>query len=724
MTERIKFFIVVAILICLNRNIACEFNGTDLIIKNNNCANINLEALGCSVILLHSSDLDIKPDSKANFFDSISFTCPFAAREINCKFKNDQNELENEFQNLIDTLAELDKCCWSILSFENVYEIIFQAFFSVKLGRFNDNNNKLNGIFLNFKNVYKVDSMAFEMQMASTEDIDFLLDNLYINLNGIASFDYEKPKTLELKDDSFSNLYCKELKFTNFLPTSYLSLSSKMFANSFIQQLYITESNFTGFTIDSDDDVEEELGFFETLIIEDCFLNGRLNKYVLGKFTGCYNLYIINSAIEIIESNTFDNYEPTEENGIKQLFMNDNLITKLAAFKHLSKLEFLSLDNNPLVEIDKGAFEIFRFSLQKLSLKFSKLDNFINFYPEMPEMKELILSNNDYANIYDLRHVFVNSPKLMFLDLSNMKMIATNGVLNIFELIDSLIGKSSVNLKYIDIRTQNDNDSFIDENEFFARFSKYIANTYLESLLSNTFIRMNSNHPCNCAIFYLYKNFLRYEVPIENLNIESLLENSDNYIHTYKKIDWAEALFLLPKCYRNIPFADWYNMFSLKCNKTIFTTTTKSTTEILSTITPTTEVITTTTTTITITTTLTSLTVNTTKNEGDENENTEIKSKFIGLEIALPFMIALFSLMILALIIFTLKYRIDYKQKFIKSCNNTANSIQNQSKIENRISTLSLENNNIDSEKIESFWGSFNFHTNKKSWRLRFKRIF
>jgi hypothetical protein len=661
---------VIFLTIFINLNIVSSSNKNIFLFnKNDFCTNLNIQNLGCSV---SSED---------------SYTCP--GGKIECLFRYDQYEFDNDFEYLIGTLNQLDKCCWSSLSFENVYKIIYQSLLLINFSKFN-----VNGIYLSFKNVYKIDSNAFDMSLMSDDDIDYFRANFYIELNTLALFEDKKPVSLQLKDDTFQNLYCKQLKFTNFqnfYSKQSLVLSSKMFIYSIIEQLVIKKSNFTGF-IDDYKLHQQELGYLTTLMIVDSsFFKGKINKFSIGYFNGLENVYIVNSSIEFIEANTF-------ENEIKQLVLDNNLLVKLnkEIFKHLSKLEYLSLENNPLVIIEKDTFEIFSQNLKKLCLKSTKIFKFENFYPLMPAIEELVLSSNSFITTSDLMLIMKKSPKLKYLDVSNI-MNLTN-ILDTLEQIDSLVSKTT-DLKYFDIR----NEGIIDEKEFFNRVSE----TYLNSLLSKTFIHVNSNHPCNCAIFYLYKKFLTYEIPVEIS--KKLLENTTIFMHSYVGVreNLENAMVLLPKCYRNLIFNKPNDIFDEYSNNCIIKSTTKRMTEATS--------------------STTVLTTTETKTVEDREKITNDKT--IDLHYALPFMILTFVCMFLAVIIIAVKHRVEHRSKFLKSCEAVTKTIEGNenNNNNNNISTLSIQQSAYaypEGMLTDSIWGSFKFQKRKKAWRLRFKRLF
>ena len=693
------------IFIILNILLACKYVSSD---KNHNdaCDSSNFQSLGCSVFPLHIDN-------------SQPFACPYGVRRIECVFSLNQNEFNNEFKNLLDTLNELDKCCWSILTFENVYEIVTEAFSDVNLRKINF-GGQLNGDYLIFQNAYKVGSMAFEMLNIPEEDAE----SLYIVFNGLAKFDGDVPtESLQLQNDSFQYLNCKELQFSNMYSDKFLNLNTKMFHNSFIQQLIIKQSNFTGFIFD-DSTIDDSYGYLKSLVFENCFLNAKFNKFLIGFFQGLSNLYVINSGIEIIETSLFDNYANNTDNKIKQLVFVNNLITQfdLLDNTYLSELEYLNLDMNPLVTFGKATFSVFSQNLKKLSLQSTNVAFFENFYPIMPIVEEIILRNNDYVNLSDISHIMKNTPNLKYFDLSNTNMIEKILLLDLLELIDGEMVKTQEGLMFADFSSTNNEDGIIEDKEFFIRISKYNKNMYLSSLLTNTFVRVNQNHPCNCAIFYLYRNILRYRIPIEINSDHNLIDNIDEYLHSYKSTsaDWLSVILLLPKCLRNLPLENILNYYDLNCGKLITsteTTTTKSLTEIDST---TNQVISTdveTTTKIKTTTVIISTTAN-------DEEIAEIE-KLINLSDALPFMLALISLIILALAFFTVKYKRDHKRIFVKSCEDATQSFE-QPNTTDSVLESSTETTSPSTEAVmmETFWSSFKFHPKKKFNKLSFKRKF
>jgi hypothetical protein len=671
----------------------------------------NLVNLGCYVFLLHSDQQS-------------SLGCPFGMRRIQCVFNNDQNVFNNQYRVLIEKLNDLDKCCWTSLSFENVYEIVDQSFLNIKL-RKRSVDGFFEDIYIIFKKTYRIESNVFEMDSISEDDAQ----SLYIVFDDLSDFNNEMPRSLKIRNDSFQNLNCKQLRFTNMLSNRFLSLNSKMFYNSNIKQLVITQSNFTGFVIDEYINDDFDVGYLETLLFDNCFLNTKINKNLIGNFYSLENLYILNSGIEIIETDLFDDYSETDdENTIKQFVLDDNLIKRfdLLDSSKLSKLEYLSLNSNPLVEFGKATFFVFSQSLKKLSLYSTNIAKFDQFYPKMPNVVEIILGNNHYINISDVLHLIRNTPKLTFFDLKNTNMVLKNDILNLLEAIDRLLLKTEQNLiKYMDIRSLNEEDGFIEDSDFFNRIKKYEKNAYLNNLLTKTFIRVNQNHPCNCALFFLYKNVFRYEVPSES--VTNLFEKIDNYLHKYTNAS-VEVLLYLPKCLRNLPFENIINEFNTKCNNNIITSTNsiikKTTTGVITTTlsipieTP--VIITTTNGEIIVTTTTITKDIN-------DDDNIEQKPKLIKLEDAIPFMIAFILFILVSILIIYVKYKIDHKRKFQKSCENTIRSFEQITGTEGSLeSSLEINNKNTSSDNIRmtTFWSTFKYHSKKKVKKLNLKRIF
>ena len=710
-------FVLFSLLIKLNLNFAVI----------NNSSNINqeiiidachLENFGCNDFLLHSDQAS-------------SLGCPFGIRKIQCAFDNDQNVFNNQFRNLIQTLNKLDKCCWSKLSFENAYEIVNQSFLNVNF-RKRSVDGLFEDVYMIFEKAYKIESISFEMDGISEEDAE----SLYIVFDDIANFTHQVPRSLKLQNDSFQNLNCKELKFTNMFSNKFLSLNTKMFYNSNIKQLVITQTNFTGFVIDDEINYGFDVGFLETLLFDNCLLNAKINKNLIGNFYSLSNLYVVNSGIEIIDMDVFNNYsDDNNHNKIKQFVLDNNLIKKIDLLDThiLSELEYLSINNNPLVELGKATFGVFSQTLKKLDLRSTNIANFEIFYPIMPNIEEIMLGNNHYINTSDILHLIRNSPKLNYFDLTNTNMILKSNLLNVLEQIDGLLLKTKQNLiKYLDIRSLNDEYGVIENSDFFERISKYEKDGYLNNLLTNTFIRVNANHPCNCALFYLYRNIFRYEIPNESAT--NYFEIIDNYLHTYSTLSANsysyKVILNLPKCLRSLPLENIYNEFNIKCNNfiTSTTTTTTSTTSIKTTTEVSTPL------TIPIETTLVKTTNNietiettlltTTKNNKDDW--IEEKPKLIKLADALPFMIALVLLMLISLIMITFKYKIDHKRKFLKSCENTINSFEQNIGTEGSLeSSLEINSNNSsDTMIMKTFWSSFKYHSKKKVKKLNLKRIF
>lgn len=636
-------------------------------LEGDQCNSADLEILGCSIEQIYS----------INSNDYLS--CPSGSSLVNCKFSNNQSEDKNDLSNFLNNLQQLNvnKCCWSILNFENVYNIPTMAFENVTLIQTTQYGNR---VYLAFENVYQISKSAFDM--GEIEDFKItknLAQNLIIEFNGAKNSVFDN-KQLVINDFAFNSLQCQRLTFMNYLGlnvnNTYLNLKSSMFFNAAVDSLIIKNTNLNyGF----DDTLvvwNDNPGEINTIVIDNCYLyKNTLTNLTVGNFVFLKNFILIDSSIKHVEENSFISYcydndgneddddQNDESDYLVQLVLNNNILHHIHnySFKCLTRLEYLSLENNPIRTIEPNSFDMFKSSLRKLNLKSVQITKLSSFMPYMGNLSELILSNNNQLTLNDLKFVFKQAKNLNYLDLSNTILTLNENILEALEAINNQIIQFGVTyedtLKFIDISNVNYQLNAINDTQFKKHFENFGNVNYLNNLLKDTFIYLNPNHECNCAIIYLYKNLFNYKLPIiiNNASVD-YIDYRINYMHNYVNIssNYMYVMSFLPKCYRNLMFnySNFNNIFEDNKHKCGFyppvsTKSTRSTTEIIST-------------TVVI-----------------DNNHITVKNSIVEIHYVLPFTAGIFVIMILAIFIIAIKHKQQYRKEFLKSCKNVSKKLEN-----------------------------------------------
>ena len=159
----------------------------------------------------------------------------------------------------------------------------------------------------------------------------------------------------------------------------------------------ISFSNYNGITND--------LHYKTSISIQNIFLNycyiDRINQDTFGSFNSLRKAIIQNSNVEIIEKNAFQfcclNLE--------QLHLNNNQIRVISGrtfFRGLENLIYLNLESNPLEKIVRNSFDSFKSTLKKLNLGSTNLIQLNEFYYDLAELEELVLSRTPYLDVINI----------------------------------------------------------------------------------------------------------------------------------------------------------------------------------------------------------------------------------------------------------------------------------------------------------------------------------
>jgi len=331
-------------------------------------------------------------------------------------------------------------------------------------------------------------------------------------------------------------------------------IRTSFFSNSDIENLVISYTNFKGFISDADTQLENIQ--IKNIIIDSCFIK-IINYQTIGKFHLLEGLQIKKSGLSLISGQVFENCCKS----IQKLFLDNNLIEiiEYEIFGGLSSLNYLNLESNPIQYIEKGAFDSMRQSLRKLNLKSTNVISLEDSYFAMSSIKELILTDTRRLELGNINVILANSPHLQYLALDESRIVKSFQNLNYFFDEFEFNLPYNFSLKYLDVSTYGVE---LDENLFKSNFN-VSKNCLWSKLLEKTFIKVDSNHPCNCALLYIYKNITKFNFPFSNSSILSYESDlSRPYLHDYFKIrsdtktasiwEWKEILQLLPKCYTQL----------------------------------------------------------------------------------------------------------------------------------------------------------------------------
>jgi hypothetical protein len=630
--------------------------------KDSSCSNTRLQKLGCKCISDYEQDYLMNSRCENGFY------------KLSCLFNNQYNR-NDYFEIIISELSQMSSFCWYGFEFKNVFKISSNWLQNLNLIKLRKNSNFL----IDFKHINKLDSYSFEYSNQTNFNFVIKIDSLMQE-----NFDDQ----LVLDDKCFNNIKnCKLLILTNFL--NKIDLKASQFLNSNIETLMITFSNYNGIRYDLFSKTSTSI---QNIILDYCYID-KINQNTFGSFNSLTKAVVQNSNVELIERNAFQFCC----SNLEQLHLNNNQIKVLTGrniFKGLNNLVYLNLESNPIEKIDRYLFDSFRSTLKKLNLGSTNLIQLNDFYYDLFEIEELVLSRTPYLDMKNIDFIFKNSPKLTYLDLKESNMIKQSSNLNnIFDKLESIIKyQKDKMLKFIDLSYYDIN---IDDEIFTWSFYQNDLCLW-NNLLNSTFIIVNENHECNCGLFYLYRNLLNYDFPY---NIPSILngnEINDQFLHQYFRInmedynltEWQFVFLKMPKCYQKLWLEDFsldlirleelkceiwpVETNSLNCSDKVKTTrepkTTHSTQKLLS-------------------------------STGLVSYSTNLYySKKFPDKYSIPIIISVFILWIFVITSLIYKARYDYKKKFLKKMNKTLNGSSVETKELNNLSIIS--SNNLNSVEL------------------------
>lgn len=239
--------------------------------------------------------------------------------------------------------------------------------------------------------------------------------------------------------------------------------------------------------------------------------------HTIGAFDSLRSVQLTWTGLTEIEPDSFGECC----HGLRALNLANNLLVSLneLSLNGLTFLESLSLENNPLEWLDPGVFDPARSSLIRLNLKSTRIKN-INegIFNNMAALTDLILANTNELELADdtLEVILSNSPRLEYLDLSASRVLSHEPTLNpLLDKLDELMSQPYAprDLKFIDLTASA--SVFLNDTQFRASFGRR-GQCLWRSLLDRVFVRLDSNHPCDCTLFYFYRNLINYNFPIMN----------------------------------------------------------------------------------------------------------------------------------------------------------------------------------------------------------------
>jgi hypothetical protein len=399
----------------------------------------------------------------------------------------------------------------------------------------------------------------------------------------------------------------------------YLSLNTSMFQDSTIETIQIVNSNLIGFINDS---ISEKI---QNLIVDTCFVDTLMSSSAnINGFQQIINIQIKNSGLTSLKTNLFAECCTH----LKELRLNNNLLEsiQLSSLNGLNSLEFLDLSRNPIKFIDSRAFLSFEHSLRSLNLnqiRMTLLEE--SLFHNLTSLEEISLAQSSITNLWPI------SNQIKYLDLANSKLVTSATDLN--TVLDSVNQTTNGRLFYLNL-----NGNYLDEKKFFLSYNKYLWYN-----LETTFVHLNEDHECSCAMFYLYINMSRFNFPIKIGQSESIM-----VIHKYlnltgnqllNKTLWEQSVLpLMPKCYRKL----WLDTFSLeKINEAINECGFNRSTTVSPTL------------------------ISSTRHQKLITKNILIYSKY-----TIPVIGSVFLLTFVILILLVLKAKYDHKHRFLRIFNN------------------------------------------------------
>lgn len=297
-------------------------------------------------------------------------------------------------------------------------------------------------------------------------------------------------------------------------------MKTSYFEGSEIETLSIENVNdFGGFESDTIITTNLSTTHIKNLAISKCYLK-TLSAQTIGNFNGLISVSLTWSGLAQIEPNSFIHCC----NRLKYLDLSNNLIHALTAdaFVGLDSLEHLVLDNNPLEFLEQQSAEIvfntFSTSLVKLSLRSTPIQWLLNnstTTTTMLALKELHLADTNRLDALNLKHLLRNAPSLEYLDLAASNVIKSHVTLNglVSKLAAIMNGGGNMNLRFVDL--SNPWSVYLNDSQFRESFSRH-GQCLWRGLLNQVFVKLDANHPCDCTLFYFYRNLINYYFPILN----------------------------------------------------------------------------------------------------------------------------------------------------------------------------------------------------------------
>lgn len=306
----------------------------------------------------------------------------------------------------------------------------------------------------------------------------------------------------------------------NFYQLAKLYLKTSYFEGSDIETLWIENVNdFGGFESDTllaaNGNVTGTSSKVHNIVITKCYIK-TLKPTSIGAFKGLHSVQITLSGLTEVEPESFSECC----RGLRSLNLGSNLLAGLGSLSlaGLTSLQYLSLENNPLDWMEPGLFDSSRTTLKRLNLKSTQIKWLNGTYRGMSALSDLVLAETTHLDLDNLDVIFLNSPRLEYLDLSSSALLKRYRTLN--PLLDKLSfllldAESNLELKYIDL--SNSWSIYLNDSQFRDSFGRR-GQCLWRSVLDRVFVKLDSNHPCDCTLFYFYRNLINYHFPVMNFS--------------------------------------------------------------------------------------------------------------------------------------------------------------------------------------------------------------
>lgn len=319
---------------------------------------------------------------------------------------------------------------------------------------------------------------------------------------------------------------CKLFRIRNFYQLSKLYLKTSYFDGSEVDTLWVENVNdFGGF----ETDVTNQTGFVRQLVVTKCYLK-TLRMHTIGTFDRLQSVQVTWSGLAEIEPESFGECC----RGLHSLSLANNLLTVLSelSFHGLATLEHLDLSHNPLEWLESGLFDPVRTTLRRLDLKATRLKRLNDTLVSMSVLSDLILADTSELEATNTLEVIVaNAPRLQYLDLSSSRVLKQHRTLNpLLDKLDTLLSDADpplIDLKFIDL--SNSWSVYLNDSLFRASFGRK-GQCLWRTLLERVFIKLDASHPCDCTLFYFYRNLANYYFPLTNLSWTEVLFLTSTFI--------------------------------------------------------------------------------------------------------------------------------------------------------------------------------------------------